>query len=185
MGELERRLNEASGTRRTLIVTDGVFSMDGYIAPLDRICELAEQYGALVMVDDSHAVGFVGPGGRGTHELHGVMDRVDIVTGTLGKALGGASGGEHGAVPLPDDAERFRDPARRAPDRPGHARRRRAGGKMAERLLGHGVYAVGFSYPVVPHGRARIWVQLSAAHSANDVQRAVAAFVAARASLPG
>src|SRR6185437_6142599 len=93
MEDLEARLKEASDARRRLIVTDGVFSMDGYLAPLADICDLADRYDAMVMVDDSHAVGFVGPGGRGTPELHGVMDRVDIITGTLGKALGGASGG--------------------------------------------------------------------------------------------
>src|SRR5690242_2890661 len=91
--DLERQLKDASDARRRLIVTDGVFSMDGYVAPLAEICDLADRYDAMVMVDDSHAVGFVGPGGRGTPELHGVMDRVDIITGTLGKALGGASGG--------------------------------------------------------------------------------------------
>src|SRR5690349_3893808 len=93
MGDLEQQLQAASGARRKLISTDGVFSMDGYVAPLKEICDLAERYNAMVMVDDSHAVGFVGPSGRGTPELHGVMDRVDIITGTLGKALGGASGG--------------------------------------------------------------------------------------------
>ncbi len=93
MGDLEEQLRAASGARRRLIATDGVFSMDGYVAPLKEICDLAERYNAMVMVDDSHAVGFVGPTGRGTPELHGVADRVDIVTGTLGKALGGASGG--------------------------------------------------------------------------------------------
>ena len=93
MGDLEEQLKASSGARRRLIATDGVFSMDGYVAPLKEICDLAERYNAMVMVDDSHAVGFVGPSGRGTPELHGVMDRVDIITGTLGKALGGASGG--------------------------------------------------------------------------------------------
>ncbi len=93
LADLEQQLKEAAGARRRLIVTDGVFSMDGYVAPLREICDLADRYDAMVMVDDSHAVGFVGPGGRGTPELHGVMDRVDIITGTLGKALGGASGG--------------------------------------------------------------------------------------------
>jgi glycine C-acetyltransferase len=93
MGDLEAQLQAASGARRRLIATDGVFSMDGYVAPLKEICDLAERYNAMVMVDDSHAVGFVGPTGRGTPELHGVMNRVDIITGTLGKALGGASGG--------------------------------------------------------------------------------------------
>jgi glycine C-acetyltransferase len=93
MDELEARLLEAGDARYRLIATDGVFSMDGYVAKLDRICELAERHESLVMVDDSHAVGFVGPNGRGTHELHGVVERVDILTGTLGKAMGGASGG--------------------------------------------------------------------------------------------
>ncbi|MGW8375002.1 glycine C-acetyltransferase [Streptomyces sp. ODS28] len=93
LAELEQRLKETQDARRRLIVTDGVFSMDGYVAPLAEICDLADRYDAMVMVDDSHAVGFVGPGGRGTPELHGVMDRVDVITGTLGKALGGASGG--------------------------------------------------------------------------------------------
>jgi glycine C-acetyltransferase len=240
MAELEQRLKEAGDARRKLVVTDGVFSMDGYIAPLDEICDLAERYGAMVMVDDSHAVGFVGPRGRGTHELHGVMDRVDIVTGTLGKALGGASGGyvaaraeivallrqrsrpylfSNSLAPviaaasvkvldlLEDDAsgygarlrerlaantELFRSrmtaegfeilPGEHpiAPVMIGDAEK---AGRMAELLLEHGVYAIGFSYPVVPHGRARIRVQLSAAHSTEDVERAVAAFVAARAEL--
>ena len=240
MAELEARLKEAGDARRKLIVTDGVFSMDGYIAPLDQICELAEQYGALVMVDDSHSVGFVGPGGRGTHALHGVMDRVDIVTGTLGKALGGASGGYVAAraeivallrqrsrpylfsnslapviaaasikvLDLLEDQEsgygqRLRDqlaantalfrsrmtdegfeilPGEHpiAPVMIGDAEK---AGKIAELLLEHGVYAIGFSYPVVPHGQARIRVQLSAAHSPEDVERAVTAFVAARAAL--
>ena len=93
MADLEQQLQAASGARRQLIATDGVFSMDGYVAPLKEICDLAERYNAMVMVDDSHAVGFIGPTGRGTPELHGVQDRVDIITGTLGKALGGASGG--------------------------------------------------------------------------------------------
>jgi glycine C-acetyltransferase len=240
MADLEQRLKEAAGARRTLVVTDGVFSMDGYVAPLDQICDLAERYGALVMVDDSHAVGFVGPGGRGTPELHGVTDRVDIVTGTLGKALGGASGGyvaaraeivellrqrsrpylfSNSLAPviaaaslkvldlLEDDTtgegaalrarlyantEQFR---RRmdeegfeilpgdhpiAPVMIGDAE---LAGRIADQLLEHGIYAVGFSYPVVPNGKARIRVQLSAAHSAQDVERAVAAFSAARAAL--
>ena len=240
MAELEQCLQQAGDARRRLVVTDGVFSMDGYVAPLDRICDLAERYGALVMVDDSHAVGFVGPQGRGTHELHGVMDRVDILTGTLGKALGGASGGyvagraeivallrqrsrpylfSNSLAPviaaasitvldLLEDRESgygarlreqlaantalFRSRMTRAgfeippgehpiaPVMIGDAER---AGRMAELLLEHGVYAVGFSHPVVPHGRARIRVQLSAAHSTEDVERAVAAFVAARDDL--
>ncbi|MEV5333485.1 glycine C-acetyltransferase [Streptomyces werraensis] len=237
MADLERQLKEAAegGARRKLIVTDGVFSMDGYVAPLDEICDLADRHGAMVMVDDSHAVGFVGPGGRGTPELHGVMDRVDIVTGTLGKALGGASGGYVAAraeivallrqrsrpylfsntlapviaaaslkvldllesaddlrVRLRENTELFRRRMTEegfdilpgdhaiAPVMIGDAAR---AGRMAELLLERGVYVIGFSYPVVPQGQARIRVQLSAAHSTDDVNRAVDAFVAARAEL--
>jgi glycine C-acetyltransferase len=235
MAELERCLKESRDARRRLIVTDGVFSMDGYVAPLDAICDLAERYDAMVMVDDSHAVGFVGPTGRGTPELHGVTDRVDIVTGTLGKALGGASGGYVAAraeivallrqrsrpylfsnslapviaaasltvLDLLDAADDLRtrlyDNTRRfragmaaagfdvlpgdhpiAPVMIGDAAR---AGRMAELLLERGVYVIGFSYPVVPLGRARIRVQLSAAHSAADVDRAVAAFTDARGVL--
>ncbi|AXI76473.1 glycine C-acetyltransferase [Peterkaempfera bronchialis] len=237
LAELEQRLKESGDARRRLIVTDGVFSMDGYVAPLREICDLADRYDAMVMVDDSHAVGFVGPGGRGTPELHGVMDRVDIVTGTLGKALGGASGGYVAAraeivallrqrsrpylfsnslapviaaaslkvLDLLEDSEGLRQQLRDntalfrtrmteegfeilpgdhpiAPVMIGDAA---TAGRMAELLLEQGVYAVGFSYPVVPHGQARIRVQLSAAHSAADVEQAVAAFVAARAALAG
>ncbi|MFE8968103.1 glycine C-acetyltransferase [Streptomyces albogriseolus] len=237
MADLERQLKEAAegGARRTLIVTDGVFSMDGYVAPLDEICDLADRHGAMVMVDDSHAVGFVGPGGRGTPELHGVMDRVDIITGTLGKALGGASGGYVAAraeivallrqrsrpylfsntlapviaaaslkvldllesaddlrVRLAGNTALFRRRLTEegfdilpgdhaiAPVMIGDAAR---AGRMAELLLERGVYVIGFSYPVVPQGQARIRVQLSAAHSTDDVNRAVDAFVAARAEL--
>ncbi|AVH99002.1 2-amino-3-ketobutyrate coenzyme A ligase [Streptomyces cinereoruber] len=239
MADLERQLKEAveGGARRKLIVTDGVFSMDGYVAPLDEICDLAERYDAMVMVDDSHAVGFVGPGGRGTPELHGVMDRVDIITGTLGKALGGASGGYVAAraeivallrqrsrpylfsntlapviaaaslkvLDLLESAGDLRDRLRAntalfrsrmteegfdvlpgdhaiAPVMIGDAA---VAGRMAELLLERGVYVIGFSYPVVPQGQARIRVQLSAAHSTEDVNRAVDAFVAARAALAG
>ncbi|MEW2075757.1 glycine C-acetyltransferase [Streptomyces sp. NPDC012403] len=237
MADLERQLKEAAegGARRTLIVTDGVFSMDGYVAPLDEICDLADRHGAMVMVDDSHAVGFVGPGGRGTPELHGVMDRVDIITGTLGKALGGASGGYVAAraeivallrqrsrpylfsntlapviaaaslkvldllesaddlrVRLAENTALFRRRMTEegfdvlpgdhaiAPVMIGDAAR---AGRLAELLLERGVYVIGFSYPVVPQGQARIRVQLSAAHSTEDVNRAVDAFVAARAEL--
>ncbi|MFE0317703.1 glycine C-acetyltransferase [Streptomyces albogriseolus] len=237
MADLERQLKEAAegGARRTLIVTDGVFSMDGYVAPLDEICDLADRHGAMVMVDDSHAVGFVGPGGRGTPELHGVMDRVDIITGTLGKALGGASGGYVAAraeivallrqrsrpylfsntlapviaaaslkvldllesaddlrVRLAGNTALFRRRMTEegfdilpgdhaiAPVMIGDAAR---AGRMAELLLERGVYVIGFSYPVVPQGQARIRVQLSAAHSTDDVNRAVDAFVVARAEL--
>ncbi|MBQ0825834.1 glycine C-acetyltransferase [Streptomyces tagetis] len=233
--ELEERLKESADARRRLIVTDGVFSMDGYVAPLAEICDLADRYDAMVMVDDSHAVGFVGPGGRGTPELHGVMDRVDILTGTLGKALGGASGGYVAAraeivallrqrsrpylfsntlapviaaaslkvldllesaddlrVRLAGNTERFRRRMTEegfdilpgdhpiAPVMIGDAS---VAGRMAELLLERGVYVIGFSYPVVPQGEARIRVQLSAAHSEADVDRAVDAFVAARTEL--
>ncbi|MEV0350563.1 glycine C-acetyltransferase [Nonomuraea sp. NPDC050680] len=232
MAELEARLKEASDARRRLIVTDGVFSMDGYLAPLADICDLAERYDAMVMVDDSHAVGFVGPTGRGTPELHGVTDRVDIITGTLGKALGGASGGYVAArkeicellrqrsrpylfsnslapviasaslriLDLLETSSEAREQLRANTAR-FRAKMAEAGfdilpgdhpitpvmigdaaeaGAMAERLLELGVYVIGFSYPVVPHGQARIRVQLSAAHSAEDVDRAVDAFIKAR-----
>ncbi|WP_329041473.1 glycine C-acetyltransferase [Streptomyces sp. NBC_00178] len=235
MADLEQQLKEASGARRRLVVTDGVFSMDGYVAPLAEICDLADRYGAMVMVDDSHAVGFVGPGGRGTPELHGVMDRVDIITGTLGKALGGASGGYVAAraeivallrqrsrpylfsnslapviaaaslkvIDLLESAGDLRERLNAntalfrsrmteegfdilpgdhaiAPVMIGDAAK---AGRMAELLLERGVYVIGFSYPVVPQGAARIRVQLSAAHSTDDVNRAVDAFVDARKAL--
>ncbi|MFF3094817.1 glycine C-acetyltransferase [Streptomyces cyaneofuscatus] len=235
LADLEKQLKEASGARRRLIVTDGVFSMDGYVAPLQEICDLADRYDAMVMVDDSHAVGFVGPGGRGTPELHGVMDRVDIITGTLGKALGGASGGYVAAraeivallrqrsrpylfsnslapviaaaslkvIDLLESAGDLRDQLNAntalfrtrmteedfeilpgdhaiAPVMIGDAAK---AARLAELLLERGVYVIGFSYPVVPQGAARIRVQLSAAHSTADVNRAVDAFVDARAAL--
>ncbi len=213
-------------------MTDGVFSMDGYLAPLDEICALAERYDALVMVDDSHAVGFVGPTGRGTPELFGVTDRVDIVSGTLGKALGGASGGyiagrrevvellkqrarpylfsnsvappivtaslavleilETSAelrVRVHSAAARFRAGMTAAgfdllpgehPIVPVMFGDAVLAGRVAEELFARGVYAVAFSFPVVPQGQARIRVQLSAAHTDDDVDRAVEAFVAAR-----
>ncbi|QIQ01691.1 glycine C-acetyltransferase [Streptomyces liangshanensis] len=235
LAELEARLKESQDARRRLIVTDGVFSMDGYVAPLAEICDLADRYDAMVMVDDSHAVGFVGPSGRGTPELHGVMDRVDIITGTLGKALGGASGGYVAAraeivallrqrsrpylfsnslapviaaasikvLDLLESADELRERLHAntalfrtkmteagfdvlpgdhaiAPVMIGDAAE---AGRMAELLLERGVYVIGFSYPVVPMGAARIRVQLSAAHSAGDVLAAVGAFVDARSSL--
>ncbi|WP_330460894.1 glycine C-acetyltransferase [Streptomyces sp. NBC_00820] len=237
LADLEAKLKAATeaGARRKLIVTDGVFSMDGYVAPLAEICDLADRYDAMVMVDDSHAVGFVGPTGRGTPELHGVMDRVDIITGTLGKALGGASGGYVAAraeivallrqrsrpylfsntlapviaaaslkvldllesaadlrVRLAENTALFRSRMTEegfdilpgdhaiAPVMIGDAAE---AARMAELLLERGVYVIGFSYPVVPQGQARIRVQLSAAHSTEDVDRAVDAFVAARAEL--
>ena len=238
MEDLAAQLEAAAGARRTIIVTDGVFSMDGSYAPLDRICDLADEHGAMVLVDDSHAVGFVGPGGRGTPELFGVQDRVDIVTGTLGKALGGASGGyvaSHtevvdllrqrsrpylfsnsvapvvvagslAALRLARDAAELRTTLQENTNRlrslmeeagfdllPGthpitpvmflgdDGARRAA--QVAEHMLEAGIYVVAFSYPVVPRGKARIRVQLSAAHSGEDVQRCVDAFVAARAAV--
>jgi glycine C-acetyltransferase len=235
LADLKRQLEEAADARYRLIATDGVFSMDGYLAPLDQICDLADAHDALVMVDDSHAVGFVGPTGRGTPELFGVTDRVDMVTGTLGKALGGASGGytsgraeivemlrqrsrpylfSNSLAPaitattlaaldllsssgellerLRANTALFRSLMTEAefdllpgehpiiPVMIGDAAR---AGRMADLLLARGVYVIGFSYPVVPHGKARIRTQMSAAHSEADVRRAVEAFVAARAEL--
>ncbi|QUQ69603.1 glycine C-acetyltransferase [Kutzneria sp. CA-103260] len=237
MADLERILQENKDARYRLIATDGVFSMDGYLAPLDEICALAERYDALVMVDDSHAVGFTGPTGRGTPELFGVTDKVDVVTGTLGKALGGASGGYvSGRAEI---VEMLRQRSRPylfsnslAPSITGAAlaalellsssgelldrlrantelfRRRMTeegfdllpgehpiipvmigdaakAGRMADLLLEQGIYVIGFSYPVVPHGKARIRTQMSAAHSLEDVNRAVDAFVAARSKMDG
>lgn len=235
MADLEAQLEAAKDARRKVIVTDGVFSMDGYLAPLDQICDLAEKHGALVLVDDSHAVGFIGAGGRGTPEHFGVMDRVDIITGTLGKALGGASGGYVSAHQEIVDLLRQRsrpylfsnavapvvaagslkaieiaagsDDARQVLRRntalfrelmaaegfdllpgthpitpvmfPGEDGARRAA-QIADEMLAEGVYVIAFSYPVVPQGKARIRVQLSAAHSEEDVRACVAAFVTAR-----
>jgi glycine C-acetyltransferase len=235
MDDLERQLKDAADARYRLIATDGVFSMDGYLAPLDEICDLAERYDALVMVDDSHAVGFTGPNGGGTPELFGVQDRVDIVTGTLGKALGGASGGyvsgrreivemlrqrsrpylfSNSLAPsitaasiaaldlisssgelltrLRENSALFR--ARMTdegfdllpgehPIIPVMIGDAAEAGRMADLLLEQGVYVIGFSYPVVPHGKARIRTQMSAAHTTADVNRAVDAFVAARARM--
>lgn len=227
--ELEVRLKEASGCRVRLIATDGVFSMDGVIARLDRICDLADRYDALVMVDDSHATGFVGERGRGTHELRGVMERVDILTGTLGKALGGASGGYtsgrkeiidwlrqrsrpylfSNSIPpfiaaasmrvlelLETDAELrprlwrnaafFRErmtaagftlPPGEHPIIPIMLGDARLASEFARRLLDHGVYVIGFSFPVVPHGKARIRTQMSAAHTQEHLEKAVDAFI--------
>ncbi len=232
MAELEARLVESADARYRLVVTDGVFSMDGYLAPLDQICSLAERYDALVMVDDSHAVGFVGPHGRGTPELFGVTDRVDIITGTMGKALGGASGGyvaarrevvellkqrarpylfSNSVAPpivaasltvleilqssgdlrerVHAAAARFRTGMTAAgfdllpgehPIVPVMFGDAVVAGRVADELFARGVYAVAFSFPVVPQGQARIRVQLSAGHTDDDVDRAVAAFVEAR-----
>jgi glycine C-acetyltransferase len=237
MDELEARLGEAGDARHRLIATDGVFSMDGYYARLPAICDLAERHNAIVMVDDSHAVGFVGEGGRGTHELHGVMGRVDIITGTLGKAMGGASGGYVAA--RAEVVELLRQRARpylfsnslappitaaslraldliegsaelrsRLQENTEHFRGRMdelgfevlpgthpivpvmvgdavKAARLADGLIRRGVYAVSFSYPVVPRDTARIRTQMSAAHSRADLDFAVEQFVAARAELEG
>jgi glycine C-acetyltransferase len=239
LADLEARLKEAdeAGARFKLIATDGVFSMDGIIADLAGICDLADRYNALVMVDDSHAVGFIGENGRGTPEYCGVLDRVDIITGTLGKALGGASGGYIAAHREVIDLLRQRSrpylfsntlaPSIAAAslkvlelldsDEGAALRKRvRENGvqfrqsmtalgfdlvpgehpiipvmlgdaqlacKMADALLNEGVYVIGFSYPVVPKGRARIRTQMSAAHTPEQVDRAVDAFARVGRSL--
>jgi glycine C-acetyltransferase len=235
MADLEAKLVAAADARRRLIATDGVFSMDGYVAPLREICDLAEKHDAMVMVDDSHAVGFVGQRGRGTPELHGVADRVDIVTGTLGKALGGASGGytsgrqeiidllrqrsrpylfSNSVAPavvgaslkvldilvygddlrarLRDNTAFFRERMTSlgfdilpgdhpiVPVMIGDAAR---AAKLADLMLTKGVYVIGFSYPVVPVGKARIRTQVSAAHSEEDLEHAATAFAEARDEL--
>jgi len=235
MADLEAKLNEAKSARFKIIATDGVFSMDGYIANLAAICDLAEKHHALVMVDDSHAVGFMGRTGRGTHEHCGVMGRVDIITGTLGKALGGASGGYTSgrreiiellrqrsrpylfsntlapaiagaslkvlellseSTALRDRLEAntlfFRDGLAKlgftvlpgthpiCPIMLGDAA---LASKFADAMLAHGVYVIGFSYPVVPQGKARIRTQISAAHSREDLAQALAAFAAVKTEL--
>ncbi|HIF9071848.1 TPA: glycine C-acetyltransferase [Photobacterium damselae] len=232
MQELEEQLIAAdnAGARHKLIVTDGVFSMDGVVANLPAICDLADKYNALVMVDDSHAVGFMGENGRGTHEYHNVMDRIDIITGTLGKAMGGASGGytagkkevidwlrqrsrpylfSNSVAPaivaasnrvidllaesgdlrshLWDNAEHFRRRMTESgftmagadhaiiPIMLGDAK---VAAEFAERALAKGIYVVGFSFPVVPKGQARIRTQMSAAHSREQLDQAIDAFIA-------
>ncbi|TMC54000.1 MAG: glycine C-acetyltransferase [Chloroflexi bacterium] len=232
MDDLERQLKDSAGARFRLVVTDGVFSMDGYMAPLPEICELAERYDAMVMVDDSHAVGFIGANGRGTHEHHRVMGRIDALTGTLGKALGGASGGYvsgrkelvamlrqrsrpylfSNSVPPPiaaasltvlDLLRNANDLRQRLAENTKHFRSRMTeeefdilpgdhpivpvmvgdaalAARMSAVMLQKGVYVVGFSYPVVPQGKARIRTQVSAAHSTEDLERAVQAFVETR-----
>jgi glycine C-acetyltransferase len=218
MADLEAQLVAAKGARRTLIVTDGVFSMDGSFAPLPEICDLAEKYDALVMVDDSHAIGFIGANGAGTPEMFGVRDRVDILSGTLGKALGGASGGYISAhlfsnsIPptvvagslvaldlvakggkaretLQENAKRFRDKMAAAgftllpgehPIVPVMFADEHEAVRMASALFGLGIYVVAFSYPVVPMGKARIRVQICATHTSDDIDKCVAAFIAAR-----
>ncbi len=236
IADLEAKLAEAQGSRQILIATDGVFSMDGYIAKLPEICELAARFGAMVMVDDSHAVGFIGANGRGTPEHCGVMDKVDIITGTLGKALGGASGGYtsgrkavidllrqrsrpylfSNSVPPPiagaslkvlellsaggelrervhANAAHFRSlmtaqgfdllPGEH-PIIPVMLHDATVATRMAEKLLARGVYVIAFSYPVVPKGRARIRVQVSAAHTTAELEYAAAQFAAARDEMP-
>jgi len=230
MADLEEQLRAAKDARARLIVTDGVFSMDGTIADLQRICDLADEYQALVMIDDCHATGFLGREGRGTHEYRGVMSRVDIITSTLGKALGGASGGFTAArreivawlrqrsrpylfsntlapviaaasievvnllesdnglrEKLAANAEYFRSRMEALgfdllpgehPIIPVMLGDARLAGRMAERLLDHGIYVIGFSYPVVPHGKARIRTQMSAGHDREHLDRAIDAFAA-------
>jgi glycine C-acetyltransferase len=232
MADLEEQLKQAQNTRYRMIATDGVFSMDGYIANLPGICELADKYDALVMVDDSHAVGFMGQRGRGTPEYHGVMDRIDVITGTLGKALGGASGGytsgrkvlidmlrqrsrpylfSNSVAPpivsasikaldllmesteLRDKLERntrfFRQEITKVgydvlpgehPIVPIMLYDAALANRTADALLQKGVYVIGFSYPVVPAGRARIRTQISAAHSHEDLVFALEKFAEVR-----
>lgn len=228
MADLEEKLKEAQSARFRLIATDGVFSMDGYLANLAAVCDLADKYDAMVMVDDSHAVGFIGEQGRGTHEHCGVMDRVDIITGTLGKALGGASGGytsgrkeivdwlrqrsrpylfSNSLAPpitaaaietlklleedkslitqLRSNTQFFRSEIEKIglevlpgehPIVPVMLGDAVLANKMADALLTKGVYVVGFSYPVVPQGQARIRTQISAAHTKEDLEFAVEQF---------
>jgi glycine C-acetyltransferase len=235
MDELEARLDESADARYRLIATDGVFSMDGYLAKLDSICDLAERHGALVMVDDSHAVGVLGPRGRGTPEHHDVVERIDILTGTLGKAIGGASGGYVAgrreivellrqrarpylfsnsiappvvgaslrALELIESSHELRDRLR---ENTAHFRSRMtelgfdvlpgvhpivpvmvgdevAAARLSAKLVELGVYAVSFSFPVVPRGTARIRTQMSAAHTREDLDFAVDRFVEAREAL--
>lgn len=228
MQELEEKLKEAQNCRYRIIATDGVFSMDGIIANLTVICDLAERYDALVMVDDSHAVGFMGKNGRGTHEYHNVMDKIDIITGTLGKALGGASGGytsgkkeiiswlrqrsrpylfsntlapviaatsitvldmlesNHDLIKkLHDNSLYFRNGLEKLgftltpgehPIIPVMLGDAKLAKEMADALLREGIYVIGFSYPVVPHGQARIRTQMSAAHEKHHLDKALIAF---------
>ena len=234
MADLEARLKEAreGGAKRILIATDGVFSMDGILANLKAVCDLADRYGAMTMVDDSHAVGFVGEHGRGTHEHCGVMGRIDVITGTLGKALGGASGGytsgrkeivewlrqksrpylfsntlapviAAASIACLDlleasgelrkrvhaNAARFREGMTKAgftlagaghPIIPVMLGDAKVASEMAERMMAEGIYVIGFSFPVVPRGQARIRTQMSAAHTPEQIDRCVAAFTKVR-----
>ena len=235
MSDLETQLKAASSARFRMIATDGVFSMDGYIAKLPDICELADKYDAMVMVDDSHSVGFMGRQGRGTHEYHDCLGRIDVITGTLGKALGGASGGYTSgrkeivellrqrsrpylfsnsvappivgaslkALELLTESTQLRD--RLEQNTVEFRQRMTAEGfdilpgehpivpvmlgdaalatRFADSMLTKGVYVIGFSYPVVPEGTARIRTQISASHSSEDLARAVQAFVNVRSEL--
>jgi len=235
MAELELRLQEAQAQRFRIIVTDGVFSMDGTIAQLDKICDLADKYNALVMIDECHASGFIGKTGRGTHEYRNVMGRIDIITGTLGKALGGASGGftsgrkeivellrqrsrpylfSNTLAPaitgasiavldmlskttelrdkLAENTKYFRDNITAAgfdikagehPIVPIMLYDAKLAQQMAEAVLADGIYVIGFYYPVVPKGQARIRVQLSAAHEREHLDKAIAAFTKAGKNL--
>ncbi len=228
MADLEAQLQAARGARRILVVSDGVFSMDGTIAQVDKICDLAERYGAMVMLDECHATGFIGRTGRGTHEYRGAVGRVDIITGTLGKALGGASGGFTAArkeivellrqrsrpylfsntvapaivgaslrvLDLLTESTELRDkleantrqfragmtaagfniPPGEHPITPVMLGDARLAQEFADQLLGEGIYVIGFFYPVVPQGKARIRVQISAAHEPAQIDQAIAAF---------
>ena len=228
LDDLEQQLKDAQGSRRILIVTDGVFSMDGTIAQLDKICDLAEQYGAMVMIDECHASGFIGKTGRGTHEFRNVMGRIDIITGTYGKALGGASGGFTAAKKeiveilrqrsrpylfsntlapsivgasikvldlltsstelrdkLENSTKYFREEMTKAgfdilpgehPIVPIMLYDAKLAQQFAAKLLDEGIYVIGFFYPVVPQGKARIRVQISAGHEQEHLEKAVEAF---------
>ena len=176
MEDLKAQLEAAKDCRIKVIATDGVFSMDGFIANLPAICDLADEYGALVMVDDSHAVGFMGEHGKGTHEHCGVMGRVDIITGTLGKALGGASGGYTAARQEVIGKLGFDVPESIHPIVPVMLYDAKVAQEFARRMLEKGVYVVGFCYPVVPMGKARIRTQVSAGHTKEDLDFAVKCF---------
>ena len=228
MADLEAQLQAASGARHKIIVTDGAFSMDGSVAPLDKICDLADKYQALVMIDESHCTGFIGATGRGTHELFNVIDRVDIITGTLGKALGGASGGftsgkkeiidllrqrsrpylfSNTLAPaiagasvavldmlsetttlrdkLESNTQYFREKMTEAgfdikpgfhPIVPVMLYDAKLAQEFASKMLDEGIYVIGFYYPVVPQGKARIRVQISAGHELAHLDKAIAAF---------
>jgi glycine C-acetyltransferase len=235
MADLEAKLVETKGARLRLIATDGCFSMDGTIADLEAICDLAEKHQALTMIDDAHATGFLGPTGRGTHEYRGVMGRIDIITGTLGKALGGASGGFTSArkrivellrqrsrpylfsnsvappivaatikaLQLLSESTELRDKLEENTNYFRSALTERGltikpgthpivpimlgdaalSQKFAARMLEKGVYVIGFFYPVVPHGTARVRTQVSAAHSRKDLEFAVNAFAETNSEL--